>query len=188
MAKTIKGITVDIGGNTTGLQKALQDVNTRTKDINSELRQVQNLLKLDPNNVTLVQQKQELLKQSIEQTSQKLNTLKDVQKQVAEQYKNGDIGVEQYRAFERELKATKKQLESLKNEDKGISAIGAAFNEAKNKIGEATEKLQPFISGLDKAAEAGKTVAIGTMLFPLIMLISALLEPARRKAQHKHLV
>ncbi len=159
--KGIKGITVDIGGNTTGLQKALSEVNAKTKDLSTELRQVDKLLKLDPNNITLVKQKQDLLKQSIEQTSEKLNTLKSAQKQVSEQFKNGDIGAEQYRAFQRELEATQHQLDGLKDQKKNVSVIGAAFGEVKDKISESTEKLQPFIDGLSKAADISKTIAVG---------------------------
>ena len=76
MANRIKGITVEIGGDTTGLQKALQGVNSQIKNTQSALRDVERLLKLDPNNTQLLTQKQKLLTQAIGDTKEKLATLK----------------------------------------------------------------------------------------------------------------
>ena len=114
--KTIKGITVEIGGSTTGLGKALGEANAKLKDTQSELNKVDKALKLDPNNVTLVKQKQELLTKAISDTSSKLDTLKKSQKQVEDQFKSGKIGEEAYRDFQRELETTKAKLENLKDE------------------------------------------------------------------------
>lgn len=158
MAGGIKGITVEIGGNTAPLQKALQDVNKTTRDLQSELRAVDKALKLDPNNITLVAQKQKILKEEIAATKEKLDTLKEAQKQVKEQYKSGQIDEGQYRAFQRELETTKQKLSSLKDEKKSVSVIGAAFGTVKDKIVEATSKLQPFINGLKIAGKASAEI------------------------------
>ncbi|MCM8900621.1 hypothetical protein KVG29_05180 [Caldicoprobacter algeriensis] len=158
MAKGIKGITIEIGGNTAPLEKALKDVNKTTKDLQSELRAVDRALKLDPNNVTLVSQKQKILKEEIAATKEKLDILKEAQKQVNEQFKRGEISAEQYRAFQRELESTKAKLASLREEQKSVSVIGAAFENVKNKIAEAASKLTPFINGLKTAGKAAAQI------------------------------
>ncbi|WP_049753991.1 phage tail tape measure protein [Anoxybacillus flavithermus] len=115
MAETVRGISVVISGDTTKLGKALEDVNKKSKDIQSELRQVERLLKFDPSNTTLLAQKQQLLAQQIENTSEKLNRLKSVQQQVNEQFQRGEISEGQYRAFQREIEKTEGQLRSLQS-------------------------------------------------------------------------
>ena len=102
-AKGIKGITVEIGGNTAPLQKALSDVNKKSSDLKQELRDVERLLKLDPSNTTLLAQKQELLAKSVANTGDKLEQLKSVQEQVKQQFAAGEIDEGQYRDFQREL-------------------------------------------------------------------------------------
>lgn len=110
MASRIKGITIEIGGDTTGLESALKDVNKRTKEVQSELKDVQRLLKFDPNNVELLAQRQQLLTEAIQSSTDKLNQLRSAQSQVEQQFQSGEIGEEQYRAFRRELQATEQQL------------------------------------------------------------------------------
>lgn len=80
MANRIKGITVEIGGDTTKIQTALKQVNTEIKHTQSELRDVNKLLKLDPGNTELISQKHKLLGQALEETKNKLNSLKEAQK------------------------------------------------------------------------------------------------------------
>jgi phage-related minor tail protein len=116
MAERIKGITVEIGGDTVGLNKALSDVNGTSRNLQSELNQVQRLLKFDPTNVELLAQKQQLLTGQIENTSEKLNRLRSVQAQVEQQFQAGDLGIEQYRAFQREIAKTEQSLKSFKDQ------------------------------------------------------------------------
>ena len=111
----IKGITVEIGGDTQGLDKALKDVNKQSSVLQRELNDVQRLLKFDPNNVELVAQKQKLLNEQIENTEKKLNKLKEAESQVQAQFERGDIGIEQYRAFQRELTDTQSYLRNTQN-------------------------------------------------------------------------
>ncbi len=140
--KGIKGITYTVGGDTTGLNEALKGVNTRAKDLNSELNKVNRLMKLDPSNTVLLQQKQELLNKSIGETKEKLNTLKDAQSQVEEQFKNGDIGEEQYRAFQREIEQTKQKLKDLESQAKSTgSVLGTHLQQAGEKISSAGDKI-----------------------------------------------
>lgn len=156
--KGLKGITYEFGGNVVPLNKALQDINTKTRDLGSELRSVDRLLKLDPNNITLVKQKEDLLNQSITETKNKLDTLKSAQAQVNQQFKNGDIGAEQYRAFQREVESTKSKLESLKDQKKNISVIGTAFADVKQKAQDLNSKLAPIENGLKGIGSAAKTI------------------------------
>jgi phage-related protein len=139
---SIKGITIKIGGDTTGLDKALKETNKKSRELESELKAVDKALKLNPNNVTLVKQKQDLLKDSIKETKSKLDVLKEAQSQVTAQYKKGEIDAGQYRAFQRELETTKSKLSSLKDEKKNIHIIGTAFKEAKDKVEPVIKKVE----------------------------------------------
>lgn len=107
----IKGITIELNGDTTGLTDALKDVNKESSKVTSELREVERALKFDPGNTELIAQKQQLLAEQIQNTSQKLDVLKEAQSQVEAQFQRGDIGAEQYRAFQRELATTEAQLQ-----------------------------------------------------------------------------
>lgn len=120
MASRIKGITVEIGGDTTGLDKALKSVNSSLSKTQSALNDVNRLLKLDPSNTTLVAQKQQLLSQAVADTSKKLEALEDAQEQVAEAFKNGDIGQDKYMAFQREVEETRRKLTQYKSELSGL--------------------------------------------------------------------
>ena len=171
----IKGITIDIDGNTTGLQASLKDVNSQTSKTSAELRDVNKLLKLDPGNVELVAPKQKLLSNAVQTTSQKLDQLKSAQSQVESQFKAGDIGEEQYRGFQREVQATEAQLGRLKNglqdttnylEGSGDAAAQAeaGFKQAKSGMDELNDTAENIKNmGLadalgqvgDKAAEIG---------------------------------
>lgn len=153
MAKSsIKGITIKIGGDTTGLDKALKETNKKSRELESELKAVDKALKLDPNNVTLVKQKQDLLKDSIKETKSKLDVLKEAQSQVTAQYKKGEIDAGQYRAFQRELETTMSKLSSLKDEKKNVNAIGTAFKKAKDKVEPVIKKVEKVGSAIGGAA------------------------------------
>lgn len=115
MAGRIKGITIEIGGNTQPLQNALKDVNKQSDSLAKELKDVERLLKFDPGNVEALAQKQKLLTQQIENTTEKLDKLKAAEQQVQAQFQNGKISEEQYRAFRREIEFTEGSLNGLKN-------------------------------------------------------------------------
>lgn len=155
MAETIKGINVVIGAETTGLQKALSDVNKQGRNIQSELRQVNKALKFDPSSTTLLAQKQELLGKSIETTKQKLKQLESVQDQVNRQFSSGEISEGQYRAFQREIDITQGKLKNLEGQLKSTSPALQSFGEKAN---EASEKLRTAGS---TATSIGKTMSLG---------------------------
>ena len=113
MTSTIKGITVKIAGDTIDLQKSLKAVQSSSASLQSELSAVNRQLKFDPENTVLLAQKQEVLKEQIENSKSALKKLLDVQDQVEEQAKNGEISTEQYRAYQREVEKTKSKLNSF---------------------------------------------------------------------------
>lgn len=116
MGNRIKGITVEIGGDTTGLDKALRGVNSSITKTQSALNDVNKLLKLDPSNTVLVAQKQQLLSQAVSQTSNKLEALESAQEQVTAAFQRGDIGQDKYQAFQREVEETRGKLNQYKND------------------------------------------------------------------------
>lgn len=127
MTSTIKGITVKIAGDTIDLQKSLKAVQSSSASLQSELSAVNRQLKFDPENTVLLAQKQEVLKEQIENSKSALKKLLDVQDQVEEQAKNGEISTEQYRAYQRELEKAKSKLknfaEQLAETEKKANAI-----------------------------------------------------------------
>lgn len=142
MAGTIKGIIVEIGGDTSGLQKALRSVNTATSSLTKELRGINSLLKLDPSNTELVSQKQKVLAENIEQTSKKLEELRKVQEMADEKIKNGGkISQENYRNLQREIINTENKLKDLQVQASkwtqagdSLEAFGTKVTNISNKI------------------------------------------------------
>lgn len=121
MASNIKGINFEIGGNTKPLQKALKDVTKEATETSKELKQIDKALKFDPGNVTLLAQKQELLGKQVNTTREKLETLRKAQEQVDKQFQSGEIGADQYRAFQREVETTKSVLGSYENKLENVT-------------------------------------------------------------------
>ena len=125
MSSKIQGITVEIGGDTTKLGNALKSVNSKAKDLQSELKGVNTLLKMDPKNVTLLKQKQDLLNESITNCKEKLEKLKSTQAQVQKQFEKGEITNEQFRDFQREIISTENKLKSLEKESKSFGNVSS---------------------------------------------------------------
>lgn len=161
MANRIKGITVEIGGDTTGLDKALKGVNSTIKSTQSSLRDVNRLLKLDPSNAKLLAQKQQLLQKEISETSNKLNALKEADKQAKVQLENGELGQDKYDALQREIIETENNLKSLQEEAKKVpSALSVSVKEAGDKIKEVGDKTTEVGKGLSTHVTA-PIVAMG---------------------------
>ena len=166
-AGRIKGVTVEISGDTTKLQTALKGVNTEIRNTQSQLRDVEKLLKLDPGNTELIAQKHKLLGQAVEETKQKLETLKTAQEQANEALKNGTISQEQYDGLQREIIETENQLKRLEEQaDRSavalqkIAATGEKWQSAGDKIADAGKKLLPVTGVVTAAGTAAvKTAA-----------------------------
>ncbi|PRT19118.1 DUF2207 domain-containing protein [Bacillus wiedmannii] len=146
MAGRIKGITIEIGGNTQPLQNALKDVNKQSDKLAEELKDVERLLKFNPGNVEALAQKQKLLTQQIENTTEKLDKLKAAEQQVQTQFQNGKISEEQYRAFRREIEFTEGSLNGLKNK------LGNMKAEQDN-VASSTRQLETLFSATGKSVD-----------------------------------
>lgn len=162
--KKIAGITVEIGGDTTKLGKALTDVDKKSRDLKSELKDLDKALKLDPKNTELLAQKQQVLAEAIKNSKEKLDKLKEAEKQIEQQFKSGQIDNGQYRAFKREVESTKEELgyyekqaqETKTQTDKLNSSVKASkddFKTAGESIEKAGEKVTAFGDGMTKAGE-----------------------------------
>lgn len=128
MASTIKGITVKIAGETTDLQKALKNIQSSSRSLQSELKTINNQLKFDPDNTVLLAQKQDVLREQIDNSTNALKELVDVEEQVKEQAKSGEISTDQFRAYQREVEKTKSQLENFKKQLADTEAAAKAVN------------------------------------------------------------
>lgn len=157
----IKGITVEIGGNTTGLDKALQGINRTTSDLRGELTEVEKALKFNPENTELLAQKQELLAKQVENTKNKLNVLKEAQEQVEQTFANGGMAEEAYRAFQRELITTQSTLEHFENQLSVASGeivdFGEDFEKAKSSIDENKQSISEHAEALAEMGQAAAT-------------------------------
>lgn len=155
MANRIKGITVEIGGDTTGLDKALKSVNTSIRSTQSALKDVNRLLKLDPSNTELLSQKQKLLKDAIAATKEKLDSLKVAQEQAKQQLENGELGQDKYDALQREIVETEEELRRLQQE-------AATTNTALSKIDVAGQKMETI--GNSIAGAGKKMMSVTTVI------------------------
>ena len=180
----IRGITVEIGGDTSGLSKALKNVNGEIRDSQKQLKDVERLLKLDPGNTELLRQKYLLLNQSIGQTETKLDALKQAEKEVQQQFERGDASEAQYNAIRREIESTQISLKKLRSDasetdrairgidEKPIEEVKKAADQAEDSLEDAgkaasnfgdylkanivTEGAKSIVSGLKDVAEESK--------------------------------
>jgi len=159
IAKTIRGINVKIGSDTSGLSKALKDVNSKSRDIRSELRKVERLLRFNPDDTELLAQKQQLLSDRVENTSEKLRRLKKVQGQIKDQFERGEIDEGQYRAFRREIKKTESKLETF---EKQLNETASSSSKLTRKLRIASNKLRSTAVKVGRALKTGLAVGITT--------------------------
>lgn len=165
-ASRIKGITVEIGGDTTKLQTALKGVNSSIKNTQSQLKDVEKLLKLDPGNTELLAQKHKLLADAVKETKEKLEILKTAAEQANTALANGDISQEQYDALQREIIETEndlKKLETQANQSatalQKISATGEKLKTVGDNISSVGEKMLPVTAAVTGLGTAAVTTA-----------------------------
>lgn len=166
MASRIQGITVEIGGDTTKLQNALKGVNGQIKSTQSQLKDVNKLLKLDPGNTELLAQKHKLLAEAVSETKEKLATLKTAAEQANTALANGEISKEQYDALQREIVETEQDLKNLETQAnqsatavQKIAATGEKLKTAGDNISSAGQKLLPVTAGVTALGMASVTTA-----------------------------
>ena len=167
MSKRIKGITIEIGGDTTGLDKALSGVEKSLSKTQTSLRDVNKLLKLDPTNTTLLQQKYELLQDGIEKTKEKLAALKEADKLAKTQLANGELGKDKYDALQLEIVETENALKNLETQAKNsqtavvkIAQAGEKVKKTGQTMTNAGKKMLPVTAGITAVGTAAvKTAA-----------------------------
>lgn len=165
MSEKVVGIEVNIGGDTTGLNSALSKTNKEINSIQKELSQVEKLLKLDPSNTELLAQKQQLLSKAVNETSSKVNALKDAKKNADKMMQSGtEVNQEQYRKLQREIASSEASMKKLQDEAKStnstISKIGEAFSSIGSKASDALKVVTTGVTAITAAGVAG-AVAMG---------------------------
>lgn len=170
MAGNIKGIIIEIGGDTSNLQKALNKVNSQSSSLSKELKGINSLLKLDPKNVELLEQKQTVLNESIETTQKRLNQLKTIKEEADKKIAKGTkVSEENYRNLQREIINTERKLSNLTNELKKFITENSNWTKAGKKIEEYGDKISKVSKNIDKLGDktsiiSGTVVAGSTVL------------------------
>lgn len=167
MSEKIKGITLEIGGDLSGLKKAIGGVNSDLKSMQSELRGIESLLKLDPSNVELLEQKQELLNRSVDETEKKLKALKQVKERAdADMAAGTEINEKEYRNLVRELVSTENKFKDLQKEAKNFGSVAKqqaiAAGDAVSDFGKKLEDAGKNFSGVS-AAGAAVVTGVGAL-------------------------
>ena len=158
MATKIRGITIELGADASGLNKALKEVNSKIGQTQKELRDVNKLLKMDPGNAELLAQKHRMLGDRVEETKDKLEALRNAQDEITKAFDNGEIDQGQYDAFQREIISCENELKNLQKEF-------YESNVAAQKLAETGEKIKNFGAGLENA---------GNKLMPVTAAITGL--------------
>lgn len=159
----IKGLTVEIGADTTKLGKALEKVESKSRNLSKELGEVNRLLKLDPGNADLLAQKQEILAEAVETTKKKLDTLKEAERQVQEQFERGEVSVEQVRALQREIAATEQKLNgyerAVEETNDAVRDLGKVTGDSADALDDQADNAKDAEEALDNLGEQAKDAA-----------------------------
>lgn len=161
--KLIRGLTVEIGGDTTKLGAALKNIESKSKSLSGELNAINRLLKLDPTNTELLAQKQQVLSEAISATREKLAALKEAENQVQEQFARGEISGDQYRKFQREIAATEAKLkeyeDSAKETDEALKTLAKGTKTAEQRTRELSKRSGVAAKDLDNLKEKASDAA-----------------------------
>ena len=161
----IRGIAIEISGDTSKLVKSLKDVDNSVKSTQKQLKDVDRLLKLDPKNTELLAQKQKLLAQSVEQTNKKLEQLKKIQVEMDAQ--GIDKNSAQYQALQRDIISTEHEIKNLENATKQFGSVGvqhiAGVGKELQNFGGKVEAAGQKLKGISTAAAGleGAMVGVG---------------------------
>lgn len=188
-SKALKGLTIKIGGDTSELYDSLEKVDKKSRSLSSELGQLNKALKLDPKNTELLAQKQEVLSEAVANTTKKLDTLREAEKQMQEQVKEGKVTTEQYRALRREIIETEKKLNGYRNAAKetseAVEKLGDESAEAARdieKTEDSADDAEESFDDLDDSANglaAGGLAALAAAAAAAVTAIVALAEETR---------
>ena len=174
----IRGLTIEIGGDTTGLGQALESVNKKSGDLSAELRDIDRLLKFDPENTELLAQRQKVLADTVANTTQKLETLREAERQVQRQFERGEVSEEQVRALQREIIATEGQLNHYQEE-----AEKAA--KGTKKLGDEAETTGGAFEGMGGRLANAAKVGIGAVVTGAGAAIGALVASAESTREYR---
>lgn len=165
MAKT-KGIIVELGGDASGLNKAISSVSKEARDTQSELKKIERLLKMDPGNTTLLKQKQELLNESISKTEDVITALKDAKDRADADMANGtEINEKAYRELERQIEANEITLKNTRKEaDKVADALNSIDSDEIRDVARAADDAEEALEDAKKEAAGFSDVLKANMI------------------------
>ena len=191
-SKTIKGLTVEIGGDTTKLGKAIKDVEAKSRNLSKELGDINKLLKMDPGNADLLAQKQEVLGKAAAEAAKKLETLKEAEKQVQEQFKRGEVSEEQLRALQREIVATENKMKGYEKAAKQTAeeteGTGDEAKKASKKVdefGDAAEKAEKSSGRLGEVLSTAAKVGLASIAAACAAAITGLVAAAEGTREYR---
>lgn len=168
MANNIKGLTVEIGGDTTKLGKALEDVNKKSKNLSSELGEINRLLRVDPGNTDLLAQKQKILAEAVANTAEKLDKLKEAERQVQQQFERGEVSEEQVRALQREIVKTEQKMAGYENAIEETNQALKGLDDTTEDAEESSGKLGETLANVAKTGLAAVATAVGALVTGLV--------------------
>lgn len=162
-SSVIKGITVALGGDTTDLNNSIEKVEKSSKETQKELNLVNKALKFDPSNTVLLTQKQELLAEQVGNVREKLSNLESIQNDVNKAFESGDLGAEQYRAFQREVESCKSRMQNLEKQseetEKKLDGTGDEANDTGKELKEMGKNAADSESKFDSLKNTSKSLA-----------------------------
>jgi chromosome segregation ATPase len=147
--RRIRGITLEIGGDVTGLDTALKKTDDSIRNLSGELREVERALKFNPGNMELLGQKSAIVQEQITALSDKMKTLQSSEEQLRKQFEEGKISSEQYRAFQREVETTKSR----------ITDLSKMMVENQQVLDNGGKSVQQFSQNIKQAGDASLTFA-----------------------------
>lgn len=190
MPNRIQGITVEIGGDTQGLSKALSGVNKEIRTTQSQLKDVERLLKIDPGNTELLRQKYELLNDSIDSTEEKLDALKKAEKQVQQQFERGEVSQDQYNGLQREIIATEQALGRLQDEAKDTQRrIDGIDEDPVEDVKKAADDAGDALKGAgDDASHFGDMLKAGAIVEGVSSLVDSMSQLAEETKEYQKIM
>lgn len=160
----IKGITVELGGDVSGLDKALKTVNRSIGSTQTELKKVDRLLKLDPTNTELLKQKQDLLSQAVGDTTEKLEALKRAKAKADQDMANGtEVSEKQYRKLQQEIASTEQALKGLEKQAAASNSTLSKISSVSGKMADVSGKIGNAMMPITAAVAAGAGTAVVAM-------------------------
>lgn len=170
-SKKIKGITIQIGADTLGLDSALKGIEQKSKKATDELKDINKVIKTTGDSAAMWEQKQKLLNTALEESKKKLQLLEDAQEDVNKQLENGKINEEQYRAFQREVEYARNEVnkygKELDEANDKIHELGNTSDAAADDMNDLGKETEEAGNAAQKTSDGGLTamkVALGNLV------------------------